>query len=79
MKPLIEINKETVSWSDFMTIIGQIIAADTVATGSNQCEVGDKVELVDGYEKYGDATGGPLQPGDRGTVVELQCGANGEQ
>ena len=42
-------------------------------------QVGDKVELVNGYEKYGDASGGPLQPGDRGTVVELQRGPNGER
>jgi hypothetical protein len=37
-------------------------------------EVGDKVELVDSYTKYGDASGGPLQPGDRGTVIEVKRG-----
>jgi len=42
-------------------------------------QVGDRVELVQGYEKYGDAAGGPLQPGDRGVVVELQRGPNGEK
>jgi hypothetical protein len=42
-------------------------------------QVGDKVELVESYEKYGDSSGGPLQPGDRGTVVELQQGPNGER
>lgn len=40
---------------------------------------GDKVELVDGYEKYEDASGGPLKPGDRGTVLEVQNGPNGER
>lgn len=43
------------------------------------CQVGDKVELVQGYEKFGDATGGPLHPGDRGVVVETQLGPNGER
>jgi len=42
-------------------------------------QVGDKVELVDGYEKFGDASGGPLQPGERGVVVDLQNGPNGER
>jgi hypothetical protein len=46
---------------------------------SRTLQVGDKVELVNGYDKYGDASGGPLQPGDRGTVVELQRGPNGER
>lgn len=36
------------------------------------------MELAKGYEKLGDATGGPLLPGDRGIVVELQRGPNGE-
>ena len=44
-----------------------------------EIQTGDMVELVTGYEKYGDASGGPLQPGDRGTVVELQRGPNGER
>lgn len=42
-------------------------------------QIGDKVELVEGYERYGDATSGPLQVGDRGVVVELQRGPNGEK
>lgn len=42
-------------------------------------QVGDKVELVEGFERYGDAVGGPLQLGDRGVVVELQRGPNGER
>ena len=42
-------------------------------------QVGDRVELADGYEKFGDASGGPLQPGDRGVVVEVQNGSPGER
>jgi hypothetical protein len=42
-------------------------------------QVGDKVELIEGYEKFADALGGPLQPGDRGIVVELQVDPNGEK
>lgn len=42
-------------------------------------QIGDKVELVEGYERFGDASSGPLQVGDRGVVVELQRGPNGER
>lgn len=42
-------------------------------------QVGNIVELVEGYEKYGDAARGPMVPGDRGQVVEVQQGANGER
>jgi hypothetical protein len=42
-------------------------------------QVGDKVELADGYERFGDASTGPLQPGNRGTVVDVQQGPNGEK
>lgn len=41
-------------------------------------QIGDKVELVDGYERYGDASSGPLQVGDRGIVVDVQRGPNGD-
>ena len=34
---------------------------------------------MEGYERYGDASNGPLQRGERGTVVELQEGRNGER
>jgi hypothetical protein len=43
------------------------------------CQIGDKVELVKGYEKFGDASGGPLHPGERGVVVETQDGPNGDR
>jgi hypothetical protein len=42
-------------------------------------QIGDVVELVEGYEKYGDASRGPMVPGDRGQVVEVQQGSNGER
>jgi hypothetical protein len=55
--------------------------ASFLAGQLSNCDVqrGDKVELVEGYEKFGDALGGPLRPGDRGTVVELQNGPTGER
>ena len=37
------------------------------------------MQLVDGFEKFGDASGGPLQVGDRGVVVDIQRGPNGER
>lgn len=39
-------------------------------------QIGEKVELVLGYERFGDAVSGPLLPGNRGTIIELQ-GAQG--
>uniref|UniRef100_A0A7S1B4W0 Uncharacterized protein n=1 Tax=Corethron hystrix TaxID=216773 RepID=A0A7S1B4W0_9STRA len=41
-------------------------------------EAGDTVELSDDFEKYGDAGSGPLQPGDRGSVTEVQKCSDGE-
>ena len=37
------------------------------------------MELIEGYEKFGDAARGPMAPGDRGQVVEVQRGASGER
>lgn len=42
-------------------------------------QVGDMVELVKGYENYGDAARGPLSLGDRGQVKEIQLGPNGDR
>jgi len=42
-------------------------------------EVGDKVEVSEGYERYGDAASGPLRPGYRGTVMEVQRGPRGDR
>ena len=66
-------------------IIEKILQEDDAALrrdspdDDNSVRQGDKVELVEGYEKYEDASGGPLKPGDRGTVVEVQNGPNGER
>ena len=38
--------------------------------------MGDNVELVDCYAKFGDALGGPLQLSDRGMVIEVKHGPN---
>lgn len=73
----------------------EIVAATistTIAVGNNSppgspakllldfpCQIGDKVELVPGYEKFGDASGGPLNLGDRGIVVDTQNGPNGDR
>ena len=37
------------------------------------------MELIEGYERFGDATSGPLLPGDRGTIIEMQYGPSGER
>eukprot|EP00521_Asterionellopsis_glacialis_P007185 CAMPEP_0195289262 /NCGR_PEP_ID=MMETSP0707-20130614/5611_1 /TAXON_ID=33640 /ORGANISM="Asterionellopsis glacialis, Strain CCMP134" /LENGTH=3115 /DNA_ID=CAMNT_0040349249 /DNA_START=115 /DNA_END=9462 /DNA_ORIENTATION=+ len=50
-----------------------------VLRGDSTFEVGDVVELVESYERFGDAPSGPLHPGDRGKVVEIQQGQRGEQ
>ena len=34
---------------------------------------------MEGFERYGDASSGPLQVGDRGIVVDVQRGPNGEK
>jgi len=41
---------------------------------SDKIEIGDKVEVIEGYERHGDAASGPLKVGDRGVVMELQRG-----
>ena len=38
----------------------------------NVLKVGDKVELTDEYDMFGDALNGPLRSGDCGTVLEVQ-------
>ena len=70
---------------NFYVIIEQILQEDDACLwrdspcDDNSVRESDKVELVDGYEKYEDASGGPLKHGDRGTVVEVQTGPNGER
>jgi hypothetical protein len=81
-----------VPFSDFLGLIKQLIEEDEkklfyqsegvgnrVGVPELAFEVGDKVELAEGYDRYGDAVCGPLQVGDRGIVVEVQKGPNGEK
>lgn len=72
--------KTIVKLDDFLDIIKKVILEeeemDIAAAGD--VRKGDKVQLVAGYESKGDAASGPLQPGDRGAVVELQKGPNGQ-
>lgn len=72
---------------NFLSILESIIAEDEKIFSSTQkehvdetygFEVGEKVELVGGYERFGDAANGPLLPGERGTIIELQKGPSGE-
>lgn len=62
-------------FDDWKDVLQKALVDDQGVALSDQplaVEKGDRVQLVDGYEKYGDAAGGPLRPGDRGVVVELQ-------
>jgi len=72
--------------SDFLNVINEIIREDCEETArtvneptNSSCGVGDVVELTKEYEQYGDALKGPMVPGDRGRVVEVQNGHNGER
>jgi hypothetical protein len=80
-----------VHFSEFFRLIEQLIEEDEkqwcyfdeaetrLTLPELAFEVGDKVELTEGYDRYGDAMSGPLQIGDRGIVVEVQKGPNGEK
>lgn len=74
-----------VCFEDFVGVIRRVVEDDEESRGKLgteagcTIEVGDKVELVDNFAMFGDATGGPLQPGDRGIIVEIQEGPNGER
>lgn len=82
-----EDGKSHVCFDDFMYIIKRTAKEDEDAlerdrqgaSSYDDVQIGDKVELKKGYENKGDAAGGPLQPGERGTVVELQQGPNGQR
>jgi hypothetical protein len=75
-----------IEFYDFLGLIQRMIAED--AKDFAKCssdersplcfEIGDIVELVDGYERFGDAANGPLLPGDRGSVIELQKASSDE-
>jgi len=73
-------NAKHVVLKDFLSVIESVFEDEKVASRGGtkkptepSCQVGDQVELVEGYAKYGDASSGPLLPGDRGVVVELHC------
>src|SRR6478672_7964130 len=74
---------QLLSQEDFLSVFERICAEDEskVVTSLPQrhvVQVGDFVELVEGYDKLGDAAGGPLALSERGLVVEIQNGADGE-
>ena len=66
---------------DLNDVLRKVLVEDEKSTLSSKISIekGDRVQLVEGYEKFGDAAGGPLRPGDRGVVVELQGAPNGER
>jgi hypothetical protein len=74
---------KTVAFADFLQLVTEIVEEDensfVAATTSSEFQVGDRVELVEGYERFGDAINGPLVPGERGIIVELQQGPEGER
>jgi hypothetical protein len=69
------------SLTDWQDVVTKVLAEDAASTAapSTKVEEGDRVQLTTAYEKYGDAAGGPLRPGDRGVVVELQGPPNAER
>lgn len=76
-------SKSQVLFDDFMQVISKVTRDDEarqpVSASDGNIQVGDRVELVEGYESKGDAHAGNLQAGDRGRVIELQQGPNGER
>lgn len=77
-------NDKTVAFADFLQLLHQVIEDDEksfsqATESSSDFQIGDRVELVEGYERFGDAINGPLAPGERGTIVELQQGPEGER
>mmetsp|Transcript_36670 Transcript_36670/g.88593 ORF Transcript_36670/g.88593 Transcript_36670/m.88593 type:complete len:2896 (+) Transcript_36670:158-8845(+) len=74
---------KSVAFADFSGIVSEIVEEDekwfATAITPSEFQVGDRVELVEGYERFGDAVNGPLVPGERGVIVELQQGPEGER
>jgi hypothetical protein len=76
-----------VSFQDFVLCITRLVQTDerewgridTSGVPYNNYVLGDVVELVEEYSKYGDAAEGPLQLGDRGRVVEIKEGSIGQK
>lgn len=77
-------NKTGVCIDDFLSVLSRVAGEDAqrseqqIKSYGERIQVGDRVQLVEGYEGKGDATAGPLQPGDRGRVVEVQRGPTGQ-
>jgi hypothetical protein len=75
-------NSKALEFDDFKNVLQKVLIDDHPVGDIDKppaVEKGDRVQLVKGYEKYGDAAGGPLRPGDRGVVVELQGSPSGEK
>ena len=74
---------KSVAFADFLGIVSEIVEEDekwfATTITPTEFQVGDRVELVEGYERFGDAINGPLVPGERGVIVELQQGPEGER
>lgn len=79
--------KTHVLFDDFLRIVRRVAKEDgermelqkSESPDGSSVEVGDRVQLIDGYESKGDASTGPLRPGERGRVVELQRGPTGQK
>ncbi|GKY93743.1 hypothetical protein MPSEU_000341400 [Mayamaea pseudoterrestris] len=73
----------SVTVDDFLALFEKICAEDdarltTCLPDRVDIKIGDHVEVVDFYGRFGDASSGPLHPSERGLVVDFQNGANGE-
>jgi hypothetical protein len=76
-----------VFFEDFVLCITRLVEADDLDWGRidtseipyNNYVLGDVVELVEEYSKYGDAAEGPLELGERGRVVEIKEGSIGQR
>ena len=76
--------KSHILFEDFLDVVRCVAKEDKEyikkrnSPDSTNIEVGDRVQLVDGYESKGDASNGPLRTSERGRVVELQHGPTGQ-
>eukprot|EP00934_Nitzschia_sp_Nitz4_P003384 Nitzschia sp. Nitz4//scaffold92_size79448//25933//35941//NITZ4_005388-RA/size79448-processed-gene-0.72-mRNA-1//-1//CDS//3329560177//3374//frame0 len=70
-----------ITFDDFLQVLNDVISREqdwfeATATCRNEAtptfHVGDWVQLAEGYNRYGDATNGPLKGDDRGVVVEIE-------
>lgn len=79
----LSLHETTVSFQDFLLTIKGLIHEDESHANSfernSDVKVGDVVELVDEYIKYGDAATGPMHRDERGRVIEVQEGTSRER